>query len=190
MFVEPNVRGSTGYGKAWFHADDGPKRLHVITDIEDAATYIRTAWAKDGKAPKIGVLGGSYGGYSTLMAMTYFAGAFDAGVVDYPMKDDDALDELSPIRHLAKLKAPLLVIGASTIPRTPIGEALQIHDALEQRGVPRAHLFPMKDARRNRSNLVLQVGPSRSSKVSAMEQRRSWWCCARRQRRIVAGPGA
>ena len=75
VYVEPNVRGSTGYGKQWFHADDGPKRLAIITDIEDAAKHIRTAWAKNGVAPKIGVVGGSYGGYSTLMAMSYFAGA-------------------------------------------------------------------------------------------------------------------
>ena len=79
-FVMPNVRGSAGYGKAWLHADDGPKRLEVITDIEDAAKYIRASWGKDGKPPKIGVTGGSYGGYSMLMAMTYFAGAYDAGV--------------------------------------------------------------------------------------------------------------
>src|SRR5262249_40061190 len=61
IFAEPNVRGSTGYGKKWLHADDGPKRLSVITDIEDAAKYIRTTWTSGGKAPKIGVVGGSYG---------------------------------------------------------------------------------------------------------------------------------
>jgi len=54
ILVEPNVRGSTGYGKAWLHADDGPKRLGVITDIEDLSRYLRTAWAKDGRAPKLG----------------------------------------------------------------------------------------------------------------------------------------
>ncbi len=47
-FVQPNVRGSTGYGKAWFHADDGAKRLNIITDIEDAAKYIRANWGKNG----------------------------------------------------------------------------------------------------------------------------------------------
>lgn len=52
VFVEPNVRGSDGYGKSWFHADDGPKRLNIITDIEDCSTYIRKAWAAGGKAPK------------------------------------------------------------------------------------------------------------------------------------------
>ena len=46
VFVQPNVRGSTGYGKAWLHADDGAKRLQVITDIEDASKFIRTSWAK------------------------------------------------------------------------------------------------------------------------------------------------
>jgi dipeptidyl aminopeptidase/acylaminoacyl peptidase len=40
----------------------------------------RTAWAIGGKAPKVGVFGGSYGGYSTLVGMTMFAGAYDAGV--------------------------------------------------------------------------------------------------------------
>ena len=76
------------------------------------------------------------------------------------MKDNDALDELSPIRHLAKLKAPLLVIQGIHDPRTPIGEALQIHDALEQRGVPgELMLFPDEGrGAANRSNLVLQVG--------------------------------
>ena len=60
--------------------DDGAKRLQVITDIEDAAKYVRSAWAVGGKAPKVGITGGSYGGYSTLVGMTMFAGAYDAGV--------------------------------------------------------------------------------------------------------------
>src|SRR6185503_18500060 len=77
--AEPNVRGSDGYGKTWLHADDGAKRLAVITDIEDAAKFIREKWAEGGKPPKVGVMGGSYGGYSTLVAMTMFAGAYDAG---------------------------------------------------------------------------------------------------------------
>ena len=80
VYVEPNVRGSDGYGKAWLHADDGPKRLAVITDIEDAARWARSRFAVAGKAPKVGIFGGSYGGYSVLMGMTMFAGAYDAGV--------------------------------------------------------------------------------------------------------------
>jgi dipeptidyl aminopeptidase/acylaminoacyl peptidase len=80
VFVEPNVRGSDGYGKAWLAADDGARRLDVIGDIEDCARFVRRAWAKEGREPRLGIFGGSYGGYSALVGMTMFAGAYDAGV--------------------------------------------------------------------------------------------------------------
>ena len=80
IHVAPNVRGSDGYGKTWLHADNGPKRLGVITDIEDCARFIRDHWGDGGRPPRIGITGASYGGYSTLVGMTMFAGAFDAGV--------------------------------------------------------------------------------------------------------------
>ncbi len=162
VYVQPNVRGSTGYGKAWLHADDGPKRLAVITDIEDAAKYIRASWTKDGVAPRVGIMGGSYGGYATLMGMTYFAGAFDAGVSrvgissfttylantapyrrilrisEYgdPVKDKEALVTLSPMTHIAKLRAPLLLIQGVNDPRVPVGEAVQVYRELERRKIP------------------------------------------------------
>jgi len=186
VLVEPNVRGSTGYGKAWLHSDDGPKRLGVITDIEDCAKYIRASWAQGGKAPKIGVMGGSYGGYSTLMAMTYFAGAYDAGVQEVgisnlmtflnntapyrrilriseygdPAKDKDALIQLSPITHVKKLKAPLLSIQGVNDPRVPVGEALQIYKELEARKIPGGLiLFPDEGhGTAKRGNQVLSLG--------------------------------
>src|SRR5262249_37510455 len=156
VFVEPNVRGSAGYGKTWFHADDGAKRLKVITDIEDCAKFIRANWAKDGKAPRIGVFGGSYGGYSTQMAMTMFAGAYDAGVsvvgisnlltflrntaayrrtlrsTEYgdPEKDRDILIQLSPMTYLDRVKGPILLIQGASDPRVPVGESVQFHEAL------------------------------------------------------------
>jgi dipeptidyl aminopeptidase/acylaminoacyl peptidase len=186
VFVEPNVRGSTGYGKAWLHADDAAKRLQVITDIEDAAKYIRSAWAKNGVAPKVGVMGGSYGGYSTLMAMTYFAGAFDAAVAEYsisslqtflmntapyrrilriseygdPVKDKDALEKLSPMTHVQKIKSPMLLIQGVNDPRTPVGEALVIYREMERRKIPGALiLFPDEGhGAKKRSNIVMQFG--------------------------------
>ncbi len=162
IVAEPNVRGSAGYGQAWLDADNGPKRLQVITDIEDASAYIRRAWAKNGVAPKVGVYGGSYGGYSTLMAMTRFAGAYDAGVsnvgmanlltflentapyrrllrvTEYgdPATDRDALLQLSPTTWVHQLKAPLMIIQGANDPRVPVGEALLMHDAAQARGVP------------------------------------------------------
>lgn len=186
VFVEPNVRGSSGYGKQWFHADDGAKRLQIITDIEDAATYIRKAWAKNGVAPKIGVVGGSYGGYSTLMAMSYFAGAFDAGAALYsisslhtflmntapyrrilriseygdPVKDKHALDKLSPMTHVHKIKAPLLLVQGVNDPRTPVGEAIVIHRELERRRIPSGLILFADEGHgaSKRSNIVLQIG--------------------------------
>ncbi len=161
VWVEPNVRGSDGYGKSWLHADNGPKRLDVITDIEDAALFIKKNWAYDGQVPKVGVTGGSYGGYSTLYAMTRFAGAYDAGVAvvgmsslltflentapyrrqlrvtEYgdPVKDREALTELSPMTHLAKIQDPLMIIHGVTDPRVPAGEAVQIYEAIKRKGV-------------------------------------------------------
>jgi dipeptidyl aminopeptidase/acylaminoacyl peptidase len=185
-FVQPNVRGSTGYGKAWLHADDGPRRLNVITDIEDASKFIRASWGKDGKPPRIGVTGGSYGGYSVLMAMTYFAGAYDAGaeqvgisnlvtfltntspyrrilrISEYgdPVKDKEALVQLSPITHVAKIKAPLMLIQGVNDPRVPVGESLQVYQQLEQRKVPGGLiLFPDEGhGATKRGNIVLAIG--------------------------------
>lgn len=186
VWVEPNVRGSDGYGKAWLHADDGPRRLDVITDIEDAAKHVRAAFAHEGTAPRVGVFGGSYGGYSTLMAMTKFAGAFDAGVAvvgmsnlhtflmntapyrralrisEYgdPEKDREALRELSPITHIAKVEAPLLLIQGASDPRVPIGEAVQMHAALEERGQrTKMIIFPDEGhGTQKRENKVLEIG--------------------------------
>jgi dipeptidyl aminopeptidase/acylaminoacyl peptidase len=185
-FVQPNVRGSTGYGKAWMHADDAAKRLNVVTDIEDAAKFIRASWGKDGKPPKIGVTGGSYGGYATLMAMTYFAGAYDAAVEivgisslvsflsntaayrrslrtsEYgdPVKDKEALVQLSPITHIAKIKAPMMVIAGLNDPRVPVGESVQIHKLLEQRRIPGGLIvFPDEGhGAQKRGNIVLTLG--------------------------------
>ena len=186
VFVEPNVRGSDGYGKDWLHADDGPKRLQVITDIEDASKFVRTAWAHEGKAPKVGIMGGSYGGYSTLVGMTRFAGAYDAGVANVgmsnlltfllntapyrralraseygdPEKDRAALLDLSPITHIEKLNAPLLLIQGASDPRVPVGEAIQMHDALEKRNVP-TKLVVFADeghGTQKRENKVLEIG--------------------------------
>ena len=186
IYVEPNVRGSDGFGKAWLHADDGAKRLDVLTDIEDAAIWSRKELAEGGIAPKIGVFGGSYGGYSVLAAMTIYAGAYDCGVSvvgisnlksflantapyrralrisEYgdPDKDDAALTKLSPFFHAERLKAPLMLFQGATDPRVPVGEAIQFHDALAARGqdVPLV-IFPDEGhGAQKRPNQVLLYG--------------------------------
>jgi dipeptidyl aminopeptidase/acylaminoacyl peptidase len=184
IVAQPNVRGSDGYGKTWIHADDGPKRLQIITDIEDAAIWARKRFG----GGKVGIYGGSYGGYSSIIGMTMFAGAYDAGVEivgisnlvtflmntapyrralrvsEYgdPEKDRDALIKLSPITHIDKVKGPLLLIQGASDPRVPVGEALQIHDALQARNLP-VELVIFSDeghGAQTRSNQVYQIGYS------------------------------
>ena len=186
VFVEPNVRGSDGYGKTWLDADNGPKRLKIWTDIEDAAIWARKAFAVDGRTPKVGVMGGSYGGYSSLVAMTKFAGAYDAGVsivgignlltflqntapyrrilrtTEYgdPDKDRDTLVELSATTHISKLKAPLQIQQGATDPRVPVGEAIQMYEAAKKTGVPTELLIYADEGHGagKRDNQVLMVG--------------------------------
>ena len=186
VFVEPNVRGSDGYGKSWIDMDNGPLRENVIGDIEDASSWIKSNWKKDGISPKVGVMGWSYGGYSTLMAMTRFAGAYEAGVAlvgmsnlvsflnntapyrrilrisEYgdPVKDKDALLKLSAITYVDNVKAPLMIIQGANDPRVPVGEALQIHETLTKKKIP-SELIVFADeghGSAKKENQVLEIG--------------------------------
>jgi dipeptidyl aminopeptidase/acylaminoacyl peptidase len=186
VFVEPNVRGSDGYGKTWLDADNGAKRLDVVSDIDDAGKWIRANWGRNGKAPRVGVTGGSYGGYAALVAMTMFAGTYDAGATEVgisnletflrntapyrrilrtseygdPEKDADTLKKLSPVTYLDRVKAPLLVIQGVNDPRVPAGEAIQIHDLLEKRGIfaPLILFADEGHGASKRANRVLSIG--------------------------------
>ncbi len=186
IHVSPNVRGSDGYGKTWLHADNGPKRLDVINDIEDCARYIRERWSEGGRPPRIGITGTSYGGYATLAGMTMFAGAYDAGVsvvgisnlttflnntaayrrslriTEYgdPEKDGDALRRLSPITFIDRVKGPLLIIQGANDPRVPVSEALQMKNALDRRRTAsQLILFPDEGhGSQKRDNRVQEVG--------------------------------
>ena len=186
ILVEPNVRGSDGYGKAWLDADNGRRRLDVISDIDDVGRFIRANWGRNGKAPRIGATGGSYGGYATLVAMTQFAGTFDAGAArvfisnletflrntapyrralratEYgdPDRDADALRRLSPVTYLDRLQGPLLLIQGVNDPRTPVGEAIQLQEALERQGA-RSTLILFADeghGAARRANRALEAG--------------------------------
>ena len=162
VFVEPNVRGSDGYGRTWLEADNGAKRLDIITDIEDAGRALRARFTRNGKAPRLAITGGSYGGYSALIGMTMFAGTYDVGVSivgisnlqtflqntapyrralrasEYgdPERDAAMLQKLSPTSYLDRVKGPLLMIQGVDDPRVPAGESIQMQEALAARGIP------------------------------------------------------
>ncbi|OFZ29302.1 MAG: hypothetical protein A2622_07755 [Bdellovibrionales bacterium RIFCSPHIGHO2_01_FULL_40_29] len=187
VFVEPNVRGSDGYGKSWLNLDNGPLRENVISDIEDASIWIKKNWKKsDGQISKIGVMGWSYGGYSTLLAMTRYAGAYDAGVAlvgmsnlvsflnntapyrralrvsEYgdPEKDKESLLRLSPVTYVKNVKSPLMIIQGANDPRVPVGEAVQMQQIFDKKGIP-SQLIIFADEGHGSSkkeNQILEIG--------------------------------
>ncbi len=188
IYVKPNVRGSSGYGKIWLDSDNGPKRLNVISDIRDCVRFIKKNWTHNGVIPKVGVTGGSYGGYATLIAMTLYAGEYDAGVArvgmsslvtflqntapyrrylreseyGYLNKDMESLEKLSPINYLDKIRDPLLIIQGATDPRVPAGEAIQFQKSLEKKGIDSQLILFADEGHgvRKRKNRTLSSGHS------------------------------
>jgi dipeptidyl aminopeptidase/acylaminoacyl peptidase len=158
--VDPNVRGSSGYGRAYEMADNGPKRLDAFKDVEATARWTaQQPWA-DPK--RLVVFGGSYGGYTVLIALTRMPDLWRAGVdlvgivnlqtflrsttgfireifkLEFGDLDRDAafLDSISPHQDVAKIRAPLFVYAGANDPRVPRTESDQIVVALRQRGLP------------------------------------------------------
>ena len=153
-----NVRGSTGYGKTFTHLDDVRKREDSVKDLAYAAEWLRKEGGADPK--RIAVMGGSYGGYMTLAAITLYPDLWAAAVntvgianwetflqrtsgyrrrqreVEYGRLDKDLefLKQISPIYKVDKIKTPLMVIHGKNDPRVPYTEAEQIVESLRKRG--------------------------------------------------------
>jgi dipeptidyl aminopeptidase/acylaminoacyl peptidase len=167
VVLEPNPRGSTGYGKKWREAnrhDWGGK------DLEDIARG--AAWLGDQKLAdpaRIGVYGGNYGGFLTLMSLAlrpdrFAAGVSVVGVVSWkttlettrgdlrdrllrefgdPATDADLYRERSPLTHASKIRSPLLVLQGENDPRVPRSEAEQLVKALRDGGkLHEYHVYP------------------------------------------------
>ena len=153
-----NVRGSTGYGKTYTHLDDVKNRENSVKDLAYAVEWLKT---QGGAEPKrIAVMGGSYGGYMTLAAITLYPDLWAAAVdtvgianwesflkntsgyrrrqreVEHGMldKDIDFLRSISPIAKVDRIKTPLFVIAGKNDPRVPYTEAEQMVGALRKRG--------------------------------------------------------
>jgi dipeptidyl aminopeptidase/acylaminoacyl peptidase len=163
----PNVRGSSGFGKKFVNLDNGERRLESLKDIKACVDFLVGKRLANPK--KIGVTGGSYGGYLTMAALTEYPELFAAGAnlfgivnfatffshsepwmaaistIEYgdPKTQKDLLDKLSPIHKIDRIKAPLLVLHGANDTNVPVIEAEQTVAALKQRGVPVEYLlFP------------------------------------------------
>ncbi|MCL6548582.1 MAG: S9 family peptidase, partial [Alicyclobacillus sp.] len=163
VFV-PNVRGSSGYGRTYVHLDDVRKRMDSVADLACCVDWL----VEHGQAKRdaIAVMGGSYGGFMVLAAVTHYPELWAAGVdivgianlrtfiehtspyrrhlrePEYGTIEQDGafFDEISPIHHVERITAPLMVIHGANDPRVPIGEAEQIVEALRRRNHPVEYL--------------------------------------------------
>jgi acetyl esterase/lipase len=154
--LAPNIRGSSGYGRAFVHADDRWGRFDAIRDVADCARILGArGWADPAR---IAVTGRSYGGYATLLALVRHAPAFAAGVdscgmsdlltfyrdtepwiaaaatTKYgdPVRDSALLAEVSPLHQAAAITVPLLVVHGELDTNVPLNEATQIVERLRQ----------------------------------------------------------
>lgn len=160
--IQPNVRGSTGYGKSFLAMDNGFKREDSVKDIGALLDWIATQ--PDLDAARVMVTGGSYGGYMTLAVATHYAdriaGALDVvGIshfvtflnntesyrrdlrrVEYGDERDPAmrehLEKISPLTNAGKIKKPLFVVQGKNDPRVPWTEAEQIVAKVREAGTP------------------------------------------------------
>jgi dipeptidyl aminopeptidase/acylaminoacyl peptidase len=163
----PNVRGSSGFGKKYVNLDNGALRANGVRDIKACADYLVSNGIADPK--RLGIMGGSYGGYMTMAGLTEFPDMFAAGAdlfgivnfetffqhtepwmaaistVEYgdPATQAPMLRSLSPVHKLDRIKAATLVIHGANDTNVPVIEAEQIVEGLKARGVEVEYLkFP------------------------------------------------
>ncbi|MGV9712955.1 prolyl oligopeptidase family serine peptidase [Gordonia sp. NPDC003424] len=154
----PNVRGSSGYGRLFSHADDRYGRYAGIDDAADCADYLCSNGIADPDA--LYVSGRSYGGYLTLACLTFHPDLFAAGIAicgmsdlesffrntepwiavaaytkyGHPESDRELLADLSPIHRISEVRAPLLVVHGAHDTNVPVSESQQMVDELRALG--------------------------------------------------------
>jgi dipeptidyl aminopeptidase/acylaminoacyl peptidase len=165
--IAPNVRGSTGYGLEFQKANYQDLGGGDLQDEVYATKFLIATGYVDAK--KIGITGGSYGGYMTLMAVgktpdVWAAGVEEYGIIDWytmlqhedpmlqqyektlmgdPEKDRAVFEAASPIKYIRNEKAPLLVLQGENDIRVPKEEAEQVVEILKKEGrTVDAHYYP------------------------------------------------
>ena len=158
----PNVRGSTGYGKTFLSLDNAAKREDSVKDIGALLDWIAKQPELD--ASRVGVIGGSYGGYMVLSSLMHYSDRIRAGVdvvgishfgtflkntesyrrdlrrAEYGDERDPAMarvfEQISPLNHAGRITSPLFVAQGRNDPRVPWTEAEQIVKAVRGNGQP------------------------------------------------------
>jgi dipeptidyl aminopeptidase/acylaminoacyl peptidase len=163
----PNVRGSSGFGKKFVNLDNGALRVNGVRDIKATVDWLVESGTADPK--RIGIMGGSYGGYMVMAGLAEYpdeiaAGANLFGVVNFatffahsepwmaaiskveygdPDTEAEMLASISPINKVDRVIAPTIVLHGANDTNVPVIEAEQVVENLEKRGVPVKYvLFP------------------------------------------------
>jgi len=165
-----NNRGSSGYGKSFFAADDKRHGREPLWDCVDGKNYLKSLEYVD--PDRIGIIGGSYGGYMVLAALAFQPDEFKVGVDIFgvanwirtlesipswweaertalyaemgdPVKDREMLEAVSPLLHADRIRRPLLVLQGANDPRVLKVESDEIVAAVKKNGVPSEYVvFP------------------------------------------------
>jgi dipeptidyl aminopeptidase/acylaminoacyl peptidase len=165
-----NNRGSSGYGKTFFAADDQKHGKEPLWDCVEGKKYLASLPYVDPN--RIGIIGGSYGGYMVLAALAYKPEEFAVGVDIFgvanwvrtlesipswweaqrtalyaemgdPAKQKDMLTEISPVFHADKIRKPLLVLQGANDPRVLKAESDDMVAAVKKNNVPVEYIvFP------------------------------------------------
>ncbi len=156
----PNVRGSSGFGKRFVNLDNGALRYDGIKDIKATVDFLVGEGFANPK--RLGIMGGSYGGYMTMAGLAWYPDLFAAGAnlfgvvnfetffaqtepwmaaistIEYgdPAAEAELLRDLSPIHRVDQVKAPTIVLHGANDTNVPVVEAEQVVESLESRGVP------------------------------------------------------
>lgn len=160
--LQMNFRGSVGYGRQFWEASFGQWGLKMQDDVTDGVQWLIQQGIADPK--RVGIYGGSYGGYTTLAGVTFtpelYAAAVDyVGVsnlftflntippywkpmlekmhamVGHPEKDKERLTATSPALHAERIRTPLFIAQGARDPRVNKAESDQVVEALKKRGV-------------------------------------------------------
>lgn len=160
--IHPNVRGSAGYGKSYLKLDNGPLREDSVRDIGALLDWIAQQPELD--ANRVGVIGGSYGGYMVLASLVHFGERIRAGVdivgianfvtflertspyrqdlrrAEYGDERDPQMraffERISPVAQAERIRSALLVAHGVNDPRVPFSEAQQIAEVVRAQGRP------------------------------------------------------
>ena len=160
--IFPNVRGSTGYGKAFVNLDNGLLRNDAVKDVGALLDWIKKQ--PDLDADRVMVQGVSYGGYMALSVAANYSDRIRAAISDsgpsnlvtfientagwrrdlqrqeYGDERDpkirEFLERIAPVNNVEKIKKPLMIIQGQNDPRVPAAEAQRMVTALKKRGIP------------------------------------------------------